>query len=609
LTGSPKELGPIGALHAFLLPRPEGLAMAIREGLGLGPVYAFEWLTATRRWQMYAGRSGFVALLLLGLGLAWTDTAGRLDLAQIKVQAQVAHEFYQALVGIALVMVLLAAPAATAGAICLDKARGTLLHVLVTDLSDSEIVLGKLAARLVPVLGLIASSLPVLALLTLMGGIDPVALTGSFVVLLGVAVLGCTLALALSVWGRKTHEVLLATYLAWIIWFLLVPGAAFVSWHLGYGFKPPDAILRSNVFVLTASANNPSDPSSPGIGDQVLFLAVAVGVSAALLTLTVKRLRPVIVGQWGGAERPERASVRARLRASSRLGPALDDNPVLWREWHRNRPSRWGRVIWRVYVVLAVGFSVLSLQWIWAPTGAFRELPAVISGFQASIGLLLLSVTSATSLAEERSRGSLDVVLASPLPTSSIVWGKWWGAYRSVLILAILPTLVASLLATNSGRWIGPLLILGLFLAYGAAITSLGLALATWIANLGRVLALCVAAVVGMTVGSLPVVLSIFSDRGPSTPCIAMVSPFFGIGYYSDVIAGHERPETWPLATGFAVFWIAVYGMAAVVLGIAARDTFDRCLGRMSERPIVPPYVRGGWKPKRKPAAVILDEV
>jgi ABC-type transport system involved in multi-copper enzyme maturation permease subunit len=262
-----------------------------------------------------------------------------------------------------------------------------------------------------------------------------------------------------------------------------------------------------------------------------------------------------------------------------------------------------------VYVFLAVGFSVLSLRWIWAPSGAFRELPAVINGFQASIGLLLLSVTSATSLAEERTRGSLDVLLASPLPTSSIVWGKWWGAYRSVLVLAILPTLVAALLASNSGRWIGPLVILGLFLAYGAAITSLGLALATWIANLGRALALCVGAVVGVTVGSLPVVMSIFPDHGPSTPCIAMVSPFFGIGYYSDVVAGHERPETWPLATGFALFWIAVYAMSALVLGIAARDTFDRCLGRMPERPIVPPYVGRGWKPRRKPAAVILDEV
>ena len=50
-----------------------------------------------------------------------------------------------------LALILLAAPAATAGAVCLDKARGTLDHMLVTDLSNAEIVLGKLAARLVPV--------------------------------------------------------------------------------------------------------------------------------------------------------------------------------------------------------------------------------------------------------------------------------------------------------------------------------------------------------------------------------------------------------------------------------------------------------------------------
>ena len=55
--------------------------------------------------------------------------------------------------GVELTLVMLAAPAATAGAICVDRARGTLAHMLATDLSDPEIVLGKLAARLLPVLG------------------------------------------------------------------------------------------------------------------------------------------------------------------------------------------------------------------------------------------------------------------------------------------------------------------------------------------------------------------------------------------------------------------------------------------------------------------------
>jgi hypothetical protein len=35
--------------------------------LGFGPVFANEWLTTSRRWQSYAGRAIFVAVLLLGL--------------------------------------------------------------------------------------------------------------------------------------------------------------------------------------------------------------------------------------------------------------------------------------------------------------------------------------------------------------------------------------------------------------------------------------------------------------------------------------------------------------------------------------------------------------
>ncbi len=120
--------------------------------------------------------------------------------------AQVGERLFVAVVGTQLTLVLLAAPAATAGAICLDRSRGTLTHLLVTDLTDREIVLGKLAVRLVPILVMIAATLPVMALLTLLGGVDPDALLKAFVVTFGVAVLGCCLALVFSIRVRRTHE-------------------------------------------------------------------------------------------------------------------------------------------------------------------------------------------------------------------------------------------------------------------------------------------------------------------------------------------------------------------------------------------------------------------
>ena len=98
---------------------------------GLGPVFVYECVVAARRWQTYAGRAAFLAVLLVSLAVVWAakvaPTHSPLTISQL---AQVGESFFYAIAGTQLVLVLLAAPAYTAGAVCLDKARGTLTHVL-----------------------------------------------------------------------------------------------------------------------------------------------------------------------------------------------------------------------------------------------------------------------------------------------------------------------------------------------------------------------------------------------------------------------------------------------------------------------------------------------
>lgn len=144
------------------------------------PVFAFEWLAATRRWQGYALWSLFVLSILSALVITWTSRREVLDATTIRSLARVREVFYITTVGTQLTLVLLVAPATTFGATCLDRSRGTLAHPMVTDLSDREIVTDKLAARLVPVLGLVGCTLPVVAFLTLLGGVDPEAIHGAF---------------------------------------------------------------------------------------------------------------------------------------------------------------------------------------------------------------------------------------------------------------------------------------------------------------------------------------------------------------------------------------------------------------------------------------------
>ncbi len=160
------------------------------------------WPTRGDGRRMPCDRRASAALLFAMATIATSQHAGDGELVA-RLREPRPGVFHR-LIGVELALVMLAAPAATAGAICLDRARGTLAHMLMTDLSDPEIVLGKLAARLLPVLGLVACTWPVMAISSLLGGIDPIALTsGAIAIIVAVAVLGCTMALALLGLGQE----------------------------------------------------------------------------------------------------------------------------------------------------------------------------------------------------------------------------------------------------------------------------------------------------------------------------------------------------------------------------------------------------------------------
>jgi ABC-type transport system involved in multi-copper enzyme maturation permease subunit len=565
------------------------------QRMGLGPVFAYEWLTRSRRWQAYALRGLFVVALLLGLWMVMQSAMSNTNLTVRQQLVQAGESFFYTMTIIQLALVMLAAPAATAGAICLDKARGTLAHVMVTDLTDREVILGKLAARLVPVLNLVACALPVAALGTLMGGIDPMALTAAFMIAAGMALLGCSLALALSVWMTKAHEVMIVVFALWSAWLLALPACMISS----NGVWAPVWLKLSNPFWLSLAPY--SNPRMTSLVEPVGFFLTCLGLSIGLAGLAVARLRPVYLHQANRvpkAIKDSRAAGWFRGQVRWWPGPSLDKNPVLWREWHRNRPSKVVRLVWGAYIVIT---SLISLKIIWdwsfgGKTGGLgREAASLFNAFQIVIGLLLLAASAGTVLSEERVRGSLDVLLSTPLSTSSIVWGKWWGAFRRVPWLAFWPALLVYTMLPNnpSARLVAfAYLIPTLIIVQGAALASLGLALATWISRTGRAITWTIAALVASVVGWPISAFLLFPRSGPnSIPQLVLImgSPFWNVGMTTAAIEQHANRGGFndPMEQGALVgliVWGIAYASIALGLYLATLFTFDRCLGRTPER-------------------------
>ncbi len=579
--------------------------MALR--IGTGPVFAYEWIAATRRWQLYATRSLIVVMIFIGLAIVWSnsDITQASGLQTFDQQAELGQHFYMVMISVLLGLIALSAPSATAGSICNDKARGNLELLFATDLSSSEIVLGKLASRLIPVLGVIVCAMPVLALATLFGGIDPVTLAGSILVVAATAVLACTLALTLSVWGRRTHEVLLLTYMLIVLWLLgpmvwsVIP-MGIDQFLQDLGFDGLDWLSRTNPVLLVIA---PVDTNLRGYDGLVSHLGFATGalITAMLLAvLAVVRVRRVATRQASTGVRARRPNWLDALRAGldsvvawlfDRLrrlgirlpGPSLDKNPVLWRECHRRQPSRWTMLAWGIYLVVVLGFLITGIVETIGGSAWGSGTGAVVNGVQALVGLGLLTITAATGLSEERQRGSLDVLLATPLPTRAIVLAKWWATFRVVLRLAVLTALIAVFSAIESNYY-GAILLIGLLvLSYGAVISSLGLLIATVTEKLGRAVALSAGIYLTIAIGILPLVLFFDWRPGLGSFLILSASPFWGVGAYTAFIGNPFSIDFERMFSSVNILMCINFALAFLLLAFVLR-IFNGRLGRVDAR-------------------------
>ena len=255
----------------------------------------------------------------------------------------------------------------------------------------------------------------------------------------------------------------------------------------------------------------------------------------------------------------------------------LDQSPVLWYETQRKQHTPWIRAVLGLYFLLAILFTVLALlDSLWIGRINRGWLPGQVAAFLLAFGLPLLLLSATMAVVEERGRGSLDILLVTPVATRSIVLAKWWGAFRGLPRVLVLPLLVAGVDAWIDDTWPLLALLVAFICALAAFWTSVGLALSTWIRRPGRAFAVAVAAYAVVGIGWPVLVRTLFD--GPLGVGLAAISPLHGS--YT-LIDSSAFPRFIDDAFLWIPCWIAGEMVVAAGLLLATLATFDRCLGRM----------------------------
>lgn len=586
-----------------------------------GPVFYFEMLTLSRRARYYAMRFayGFLLLALITqLNPEFYRNYGDRPGNEVTIQemASIGQAIFSTFAWTQSIAILLLTPVLVAGAIVDEKQRKTLPYLLSSCLTSSEIVLGKLCARLLLLGVLLATGLPILSMLGFFGGVDP-----NDVLFFSAASVSTTFLLAafsifVSVHARRSREANSISYVMMGAW-LFLPAILEIAlpsaggyWATGYHLIQPvnRAIGRSSpVYFLV----NSSRFLAPGvwlentlylIGSQILYGSVFV-------IIAVLRLRRVYQREGGRGGRLFAFASRRSLRILRR--PECGDDAMLWKERYVSRSSLLSRGV-AAFVYLGV-VGLLAYGTIQLGEPAFQELRQNGYGYSSgsyhnrqdmNVYLRLMialtyacwaigvASTASSCLTSEREEDTWISLLTTPLTPWEILRAKFFGALWSTRWIGVIwAMLFATGLASGS---IHPVAILSTgtsTIVYLWFACSLGLTCSLRARTSTRAMAYTMVILLFCNCFYLMMFIPLFMTRFIETSLILIgVTPFvegLGIVSYADMayftdpssISGASWRSLIEFVT-LSILSVTCYGVAALALSWMTVAQFDDALDR-----------------------------
>jgi ABC-type transport system involved in multi-copper enzyme maturation permease subunit len=461
----------------------------------IGPIFSRELVTAPRRVQHFVYRGVYGLALFVLMYTAFLVFYGTQTTFTVGEMAKFGSILFLILAPLQLALLTFLAALRAASAVALEKDKKTILLLLMTRLTNHELVLGKLLASLLDVLVMLATALPIFMLLTLFGGVSPTQVVRVFLVtlatILAAGSLGSTVALARD----KTFQSLAMTALVLVIWIGGWEAGVFLAGDLQVGgvSLAQIASAASPVRAILTAAHPFRDTRGLFAADT-WFILVALVLTAVLNAVAIVRLRvwnpgrevmqkteeesgsifeaenqrtkepknqrDAAAASFGSsvlgssvltppgssefsAEAARATHVDARIRAVGKESRQVWDNPVLWREMCTWAYGRKVLVIKVVYVVLFV-MAAAAVVWSIRSGAAYARASETIIPPAALplapfflVSLVIVNALAVTSITNERDGGSLDLLLVTDLTPKEFLFGKMGGvAYVTWEMLA-----------------------------------------------------------------------------------------------------------------------------------------------------------------------------
>ena len=432
------------------------------------PLLAKELTEQSSRKRTYVIRSVYAAILFALCYLVFFAAMQSFASSPLSILGK-GQDLIAWIVGIQFAGVYLFMPAMTCGVITQEKERDSLQLLFLTRLGPWAIVFEKLLGRIIPMLGFLFLSLPLLGVAYTLGGVSPKMLwQGVWLLVLATLQMGC-LAILCSAFFRTTVASFLATYIIAFIMF----------------FGPYTCVMAVMMVVMALDLGNTFSRMGPGNFEIIYFFmfpffsppiylinfgmggggsllviilhsVINLGVCAVFLGLTRRFLvSRAFVSKMNFIRRallarptPTPIKTPAGEPVFLEYHPSEDrflpaNQPIIWRETKR---GIFGPLKSRLWILISFeGLAILfgmGLMLIEAVIDQRRFGPAasMLSGpihFMVwCLAVLIVAVKSASLISTERSSQTLDVLCTTPLTARQIIIEKMRSIWQLILLMA-----------------------------------------------------------------------------------------------------------------------------------------------------------------------------